>query len=436
LTYDVSLGRHARPAEVDAVAWLTFYLILLLFVPSRLIFGPLGSAGAPSILFGLDSLFVWFLLRIGATQTTPSGLQPIRIALLMFLLSAGISYLSAMSAPMSSDEISPADVALLAVASWSGTFLLSHDFIFDRKRLDTLIWRLCVCGGLIALLGIVQVLTRKVWVDQFSIPGLTGSPAYGLNSRGGFPRPVGFATHPIEFGTLIAMILPLALYVGFTHSGRRLIVRWLPAGALAALVPLTSSRSAYLGAAIGLVICMAGWSKARRLKVLGLIGVGIGAMSVVTPNLVSSIIGLFSGAGDDPSVESRTGSFALAIQFIEQKPWFGRGLGTFLPKYRIFDNEYLLLLVTVGIIGTVAFLALGVTAFATLLSLRARIVDEGSRDLAMALAASCAAGFACLFMFDAFAFPMTMGLLFLVLGMGGAFRRIEQASTHDLSVRV
>lgn len=436
MTRNQSPTRRTRAEQVDAVGWLTFYLILLLFVPSRLIFGPLGSAGAPSMLFGIDSLLVWFLLRIGAARSTPSGLQPIRIALLIFLLSVGISYALAMSGPMSSDEISPADVALLALASWSGTMLLSHDYIYDRKRLDTLVWRLCICGGLIAFVGIVQFVTRTTWVDQISIPGLTGSPGYALSTRGGFPRPAGFATHPIEYGTLVTMILPLALHVGFNHIDRSFIVRWLPAAALAMLIPLTSSRSAYLGAIIGLTFCMVGWAKERRIRVLALIAAGLAAMSVVTPNLLDSIIGLFSGAADDPSVASRTDSYSVGSEFIALHPWFGRGLGTFLPTYIIFDNQYLLLLVTVGIVGTAAFIALGVTAVVTMIRLRYRVLDEGARDLAMALAAAVATGFACLFMFDAFAFPMTMGLLFLILGLGGALRRIEIANPNSLTRRI
>ncbi len=117
----------------------------------------------------------------------------------------------------------------------------------------------------------------------------------------------------------------------------------------------------------------------------------------------------------------------FAGDFIARNPWFGRGLGTFLPKYRIFDNQYLLLLVSIGIVGTLAFLALGVTAAVTMFRLRVRLRDEASRDLAMSLAAATCAGFTCLFMFDAFAFPMTMGTLFLILGLAGALRRIEDA---------
>jgi O-antigen ligase len=176
---------------------------------------------------------------------------------------------------------------------------------------------------------------------------------------------------------------------------------------------------------VALAIYVVGWTGPQRLRLLGLTAAGLLAMSVITPNFLNSVIGLFAGAGEDPSVVSRADSFSLAFEFIASDPLFGRGLGTFLPKYRIFDNQYLLLLVTIGVVGTTAFLALGATAFFTVLRVRGRVRDGATRDIALALAASIAAGFTCLFMFDAFAFPMTMGTLFLIMGIGGALRRIE-----------
>lgn len=415
----------------DAVGWLTAYLLLLLFIPSRLVVGPLGSAGAPSMLFGLGSLLLWLVLFLGATRRTSAHYQPVRRALGVFLFSVGISYVLAMSRPMSPDERSPADVAILALASWTGTLLLAHDGIYNRRRLNTLIWRFAVCGGLIAALGLVQVATRQLWVDQLSIPGLSSAPAYGLTTRGGFPRPAGTSIHPIEYGVVLAMVLPIALHVGFCHTQRNIVIRWLPALALVGIIPLTSSRSAYLGALIALVICMIGWPRIRRLRAVAVGAAGLIAMIAITPNFLNSIVGLFTGASEDPSISSRTDSFALAFEFIDQHPWFGRGLGTFLPKYRIFDNQYLLLLVTIGVIGTLAFLAMAVTAVVMMARLRKTLRDEASRDLALTLCASVTAGFTCLFMFDAFAFPMTMGALFLILGMTGALRRISLAGRGD-----
>lgn len=409
----------------DAIGWLTIYVALLFFIPSRLVLGPLGSAGAPSMLFGLGSMALWLFAYLGAARRVVHEPQPIRIALGIFLACVGISYTLAMTHPISSDEISPADVALLALLSWSGTLLLTHDAVYERRRLDTLVWRLVCFGGVIAALGLIQVFTRRLWVDLLSIQGLTNSGGYDLSSRGGYPRPVGTAIHPIEYGVILAVLFPLALHVGFHHTRRKPLVRWLPAAALCAILPLTSSRSAYLGAIIALVVCMFGWSRERQLRVL-LVGVtGLLSMAVVAPNFVSSVSTLFTGAGDDPSVESRTDSVPLALEFLAQHPWFGRGLGTFLPKYRIFDNEYLLLLVSIGVVGTVAFIGLGLTAAVTLLRLRTAVRDEATRDLAQSLCAAVVTGFICLFMFDAFAFPMTMGVLFLTLGLAGALRRVE-----------
>lgn len=415
----------ALQERFDAVTWLTWYLVLLYAIPSKLVLGPLGSAGAPSMVFGLGSLLLWVFFRLSTTQRTPMRTHPVRFALGVFAFTVGLTYAWAMAHPMSSDEISPADVALLALASWSGTLLIAHDGVMSRARLDTLVWRIVVCGGLLGLLGIVQALTGQPLVDRISIPGLTLTEATGSYTRNGFFRPAGTAIHPIEYGVIVTMLLPLALHVGFQHKDRGRVVRWLPAVALAAVVPLSSSRSAYLGAAIGVAIVLFGWTARQRKVVLGLVAAGVVAMFAVTPHLAGSIVGLFAGADEDPSIQSRTGSLDVAGAFIARSPILGRGLGTFLPKYRIFDNEYLGLLVTVGILGTAAFLAIGVTAIVVLLRVRRVSVDDATRDLALSLTASVAVGFVSLSLFDAFAFPMTMGTLFLLLGIAGALRRLR-----------
>jgi polysaccharide biosynthesis protein PslJ len=411
--------------QFDAVTWLSIYVILLFLIPSKLVIGPLGSAGAPSMIFGLGSLLIWFLFRAGAARAPVVTAHPVRIALCVFLFSVGISYAMAMSHPINTDEISPADVALLAVASWSGTLLTAHDGIVNRSRLDTLLWRFVVCGAVVGAIGLAQIATKQTLVDMISIPGLTSTDVAGLYTRGAFVRPFATAIHPIEFGVVVSMLLPLALHVAFFQTHRNLVVRWLPALVLIAVIPLTSSRSAYLGALIGIGICLFAWPRRRQIAILAIAAAGVLLMTIATPNLFNSIINLFAGVQDDPSIASRTGSFDLAFDFVANNPLFGRGLGTFLPKYRIFDNQYLALLVALGIVGTLVFIALGVTAIVMLLRLRRRAAEESTRDLSVALTASIAVGFVCLVMFDAFSFPMTMGALFLLLGMAGATRRLE-----------
>ena len=67
VTQDAAETRRRPPPRSvppDAVTWLTFYLFALLAVPTRFVIGPLGSAGAPSMLIGLLSLCVWSLLVV------------------------------------------------------------------------------------------------------------------------------------------------------------------------------------------------------------------------------------------------------------------------------------------------------------------------------------------------------------------------------------
>ncbi|MFI2362299.1 O-antigen ligase family protein [Promicromonospora sp. NPDC019610] len=413
--------RRMRP---DVVTWLSVYLLLLFAIPSKLVIGPLGSAGAPSMVVGLASLLLWVLTGVGAARPRLSGPRLIRVSLALFLFSVGVTYVIAMSRPVVSNEVSPADVAILALLGWSGVLLLAHDGITSVARRDELVWRLALAGGALAVLGLAQFVLGELLVDRLVVPGLTLTSPYELGERNGLIRPQGTATHAIEYGVLVTMLLPLTLHVGFEHTERRPLLRWAPAAATLVLVPASGSRSAYVGAAIALVIMLLGWKGPRRRIMLGVTAVGAVAGMVVAPGMLSSMLGLFTGASEDPSVTSRTGSFDLAGEFIARDPLFGRGLGTFLPTYRIFDNQYLLLLVTIGLVGTVLFLGICAATVRVLLRVRRRSAgtDPRTSDLALALTASVVVGFVSLLFFDAFAFPMTMGALFLLVGVAGSLR--------------
>lgn len=420
-------------------AWLTLYLVVLLAVPSRLVVGPLGSAGSLSMLLGLVSLAIWVVLMlVGFGRTFPMRAQPMRWALGAFVLSVAVSYALAMSHPMNRDEISPADVALLSLASWSGIMLLTNDGLRTRAKLDTVVWRLSFVGGMFALLGLAQFLTRRAIVDVISIPGLTSIAGAELYNRNGLVRPSGTAIHPIEYGTLLTILLPLALHVGLRFTERPFILRWFPATAIAGVIAVSSSRSAYLGAVIGVAICLLAWSPRQRRVLVVLVATGLIVASIAIPRLITAIVGLFTSVEDDPSIASRTDSFGFAWAFIQENPLFGRGLGTFLPKYRIFDNQYLGALVTIGVIGVLALLAIAAVAIVQLGRVYRIVEDARTMDLSVVLVASVVAGFASLAFFDAFAFPMTMGTLFLVLGLIGAFTRVtlrdQERAHHSFGV--
>lgn len=410
------------------VTLLTVYVVLLFAIPTRLVFAPLGSAGAPSLIFGLGCAFAWFLAQLWRTTSEPGARRPIRFALTCFLACVGISYAIAMTRPIESDETSQADVALLTTLSMTGVLLVAHDGLVRRRDLETVLRRFSIAGGLMATVGLAQYATRQALVDRISIPGLTSMGGTEVAFRNGLVRIAGTATSPIEFGALLTVLLPIAVHCALHPTGRGAIRRWFPVVSIFTALALSGSRSAYIGFAVVLVVLLLGWPRRLRWRVGPVVVIGVAAMCLAIPPLFRSVRSMFVGAKDDPSIASRTDSYAIALQFFERWPWFGHGLGTFLPKYRIFDNNYLGLLVSVGIVGTIAFVAIPVTAIWLLLRRRRLWQDEPSRDLALSLAAGILAGAVSLAFFDAFGFPMTMGTLFLALGIAGAFLSVRGRS--------
>lgn len=411
--------------RVDAVTWLSLYIVVLFAIPTQLVIEALGSAGAPSMLMGLLSFGGWMLMHMSAPQTDGRGDEgpSVRTALLVFMACVGFSYVAGTSRPIDADEISPGDVAVLSVLSWAGTSLIANDGIPSVTRARVLTRRLAWAGGALGLLGIAQFVTGQSLIDWISIPGLR-SGTFEIFTRDGMVRPSGTATHPIEFGVILTMLLPIALHTAFTDLAVRRWVRWTPVVVLSVAVALTFSRSAYVSIVVAVVILLVGWPMRRRVIFLAGTGILAALLFVAVPRLFGIINSLFRNVGNDPSISSRTDSYALFWEFFQRWPIFGRGLGTFLPKYRIFDNEYLGLLIGVGIVGTVAFLALIVVAVRDALRARRLSVDPAIHDLGLTLVASIAAGALSLTAFDAFAFPMTMGTLFLLLGLAGAISRM------------
>lgn len=407
----------------DATTVLTIYLVVLYAIPSDRRFGPLGAAGSPSVIAGL-ALLLWWCWHQVRRSRPGEGSNPVRGALFVFLAACLVAYVAAMLRAIPVQEVSTADTGLLRLAGWAGVLLVAHDGIPDRDRAVVLMRRLGVGGGLFALVGLVQFVTGQSWVDQIQIPGLISSQDFSnVQDRAGFIRSAGTAMHALEYAMVLSMILPVAVTMAIWHRGARFPTTWWPAGAIVLALTLAVSRSAIVGAAVALLVVMAGWPARWRLLALGA-GSGLAAaVYVLVPGMVGTIRGLFTGVLNDPSAMSRATSYDLAEEMFLRSPLIGRGFGTFLPQYRIFDNQYLHLLIETGIVGLAAFVGLVVTA--VLVSLRVwRGAGGEAAQTALALAASLASGATLFALFDALAFPKAAGSLFLVLGLTGAWRRV------------
>lgn len=422
----------ALPVRVtDGAALLTVYVVLLLGVPASMVVAPLGTAGGPSTMLAMVSLVLWLWFQIQRDNTMFVGSQPVRRAMTAWLIIMLIVYAHAMSQPLPGDELSPADSGLLRLLGVTGLVLFANDGILSSEHHRALARRLVIAVGVVALLGIFQTATKQLWIDRISIPGLTSASAnLALAARSGLTRPSGTSTHPIEFGMVLTMALPLAITFARSAPGRRWIYQVMLLAISVATV-LSISRSAMICASVAVIVTIFSWPLASKLRALAFMAV-VGALVFLTvPGMLGTIVNLFAGIDNDSSVASRTGSYGIAGMFIERSPLLGRGFGTFLPKYWILDNGYLGLLIEGGFVGLGGLLLVIVVAIVTAHRTARIQQDPFDRDLARALAASVAAGAAGLAFFDTFAFPQSAGIFFLLIGMSGAAWRLANEARSD-----
>lgn len=403
---------------------LTGYLCLLLAIPSSMVVGALGSAGAPSAILAVGAFFLWLWFLIQRTGQYRRESSPVRTAGLIWLLIMLVVYAHAMATPLPADEISPADNGMLKLVGLVGILLVANDGITSLDRYRVFTRRLVIGGGLVAALGLLQYATKDLFIDRISIPGLTSSGGGAeLAVRSGLTRPSGTSTHPIEYGVVLTMILPFAV----VYAMRAQRHRWVYRGVLVVMgmtILLSISRSAMLCAAVGLLVLSVTWSSAAKLRALVVLLGILATVYLTVPGVLGTITSLFTGVSEDPSIASRTGSYDIAYSFFLNSPVVGRGFGTFLPKYWILDNGYLGLLIEGGIVGLLGLLALIATAAFSAQKARRSVSDEFDRALAQAVLASVCSGSISLAFFDTFAFPQSAGCFFLVLGLAGALLRL------------
>ena len=421
---------------IDVAAVLIAYVVLVFGLPTRLIVGPLGAQGTPAVILGILGLFWWICGRVAPSLGLAEGRQPIRIGVFLFSIAVLLSYGLGHRYPLDVAELTSADRGLLLLASCAGIALLASDGITSRERLDAVLRALVWMATFCATLGIIAFVTHVDLASDIRVPGLVPNTTLSADGgRSGFVRVAGTTGHPIEFGVVLSMVLPIALHYTFADRHRKLSRRWLPVLLLVFAIPMSVSRSGVLGVAIGCLVVFVSWPRRRKLRTLCLVAVYAVVMRVLIPGLLGTIKSGFLNASSDDSIKGRTEDYKVVGQFISAHPWFGRGFFTFLPsKFFILDNAYLGLLIEIGVVGLVLFLALLVTGFGCAHGARRRSSDEVSRSLAQALVASMAVILVTFLTFDAMGYSTTAGVTFLLLGCCGALWRLQRAEYPSLEV--
>src|SRR5262245_25083895 len=259
--------RFAVRARFDPGWMVATFITVMLVIPSPLVIGPLGAVGAPAVLLALACLAWWACARF-MPGGMAWGFNPIRWAVIGFMMAMFAGCSAGAVRPMQGIQVTGADRTLLVLLGFAGIALLAADGISSLEQLNRVIRRLVNVSALFAGAGILQEYTSIDVAKFVSIPGLSPAVApaaqFALEQRASLKRVVATASHPIEFGVVMAMVLPIALHLALTASEDDKRSRWLCFGVIAFAVPLSLSRSAILGVICAMAMLWCGWDWERK----------------------------------------------------------------------------------------------------------------------------------------------------------------------------
>ena len=410
------------PWRPDAVSALTLVVACAFIVPSRFTFEPMGAAGRLDNIVGLG-LMVWWLVSRAVPGLTVRDRQPMRYVILAFVVTLLLSAMVGYSRGLSSIELNGLDRALLGWASSLGILLVALDGIRSMDRLETLLKRVVLIGSFISAVAVVQFFVGWDPTPWLHPPGLSINRFLPtVENRSVVSRVYGTSLHPIEFGVMSAMLTALSIHFALHAKTRgESHWRWAMTAMMAGASLLSVSRSAVVCMAIVFIGYMYVWRPRMILNLAAGAVVGLGVMRALAPGLLGTIRSLFEYLDEDPSISGRTSDYEEAFEIVRQNIWLGRGPGTFnVEEYILLDNQWLNLLITDGLIGTLVFAALLLTGVAQAHRLARRGHTDETRHLGQSLMLLVWVYAISSFFFDSLGYPQLRTITFLTLGCIGA----------------
>lgn len=412
----------------DEVTAITVLLGTTFLIPANRSIAALGQIGIPAILVAGGLLLFWVYSRCAPTMGTDRGRQPIRLLALLLLVSTLASYIAGQVRGLAPMEVAGSDAALLRLCSALGLLLFTADALRDTAAVQRVLERVVAGAAFMAVVAVLQYYNVIDLASKANFPGFVVDEATSgfLDDRFGLNRVSGTATHAIEFGVVLGMVLPLALHLALNAPRERRVLLWAMTALIAGAIPLSISRSGILSAAVALLIYLVILRLRTLLNLLPLAIAGVLAITIASPGVLGTIQGLFLNIGNESSSQARTVDYPIVYGEWLEHPVFGRGPGTYIPVlYRILDNQYLLTVVSAGAVGLVVMVGLFCTGYSLARRVRRFSPDENARGLGQALAGAIAAAAVASFTYDAFSFTVMFVVTHLLVGCAGALWRTE-----------
>jgi O-antigen ligase len=420
-------------SEGHGLPWLLkLTAFSVLAVPPYLVLEPVGASGSLPELLALSLTGLWMVSTVLGLHDPAGFGHPGRAAVLLLLLASCVSYAHLFAGLSGASTVvgrAAADRWMLLVVAAAGIAFVTTESVRGIKDALTLVRWVLAGGAVCCVAAVIQFVTHTDPVEWFKgvMVGFVDNHAgTAFQPRSALMRVAGTTMHPIELGVVSAMLLPLAVWRGLYDRKGRKWLHWAVVGLLVAANAMTVSRSGLISLAIALVITIPFLPRVAKQWAAVVVPLTVAALFIGVPGLISTMLNASTAGSTDSSITYRTDDYPLALRMVADRPWFGSGPGTWIPARPKdnFDNEYLLVAVTMGVIGLIGFLAyLLVPALAALTAAR----NAQGQELKLLAAAAAAAGLISTVTsgtFDSMSFGVFALLCPFFIGLSGASWRM------------
>jgi hypothetical protein len=414
---------------------------------SIMLFVPIGRYSIPvNLPFGLElyrlAVALVFAAWGAALLADPSvrlRRSPFQVSLIIILCATFGSII------VNAGRVMPLGSAVLKASTFFISFVLFHYFVVSvvrTRRVIENVLKLLVAGG--AAIAASAIVEQRTHVNIFDYDGkllpfmrFNGSV---LVERFGEIRAIGSSAHPIELGVVLAMTLPLGIALAFACSRRW----WIPTAMIAVGVMASVSRTPILVLVTAMFVLL--WlrpSDVRRLLPLAVPLIIV--VKLVVPGSLATLKNAFFPAGGlvkeqsayyreaDPLLAGgRVRQLGPMLDEASRKPVLGQGFATRqtgfdnpLRNAPILDNQWLGLLLELGIVGVIGWAALFVGS-ARRLGRTARLRAGPEGWLATGMAASMVGFAVALFTFDGFAFIQATFVFWTLISLSGSLLLLDE----------
>jgi O-antigen ligase len=380
------------------------------------------------VILAIGAIWLGAMLSQGPASPRPRR-SAVEVGIFLFLTTVGASILANVDGLASRGELEAAIKNLALLLSYAFFFYMVVTTLRPAevpRFINLMLGLACITA-----LGTIWEYRTEAnlfydWADKL-FPGVSvDADQTGIDSIGRLYTngPTG---HAVAVATLLSMAVPFAV-VSYLGTNDR---RWKAFYAIALVLSLsgalaTARKTGALVPVAGLLVILLYRPRAMlRLAPLGLaVLIGIHALA---PGAMGSIKGQLQPDRfeRDAPVEGRKQDYAVVRPEIDRRPVIGRGFGSYDPrKYRFLDNQYLVLLLETGYMGTAAFILLLLLIVGIChRTIRSRHPERAPPALAVA-GTAVAFGVASSF-YDALAFPHVPYLLFFLAAVAATLREEE-----------